>query len=377
MKIKRNLLIVISIVIFAVLLVTGAALASESARPKHIGKARAKEMALSHAGLTASDVRFTWIELERNAGRYEYEVEFLSDGWEYDYMVDASNGEVLFFERNEEKVYLDNTVSAVPKAQSSSADKAAASSSQAQSAVYIGETKAKQIALDHAKLKESDVNFVRVYLDKDDGRYEYEVEFYKGAVEYDYDIDAVTGVILSFDQDAEYHTPKPATSSSASQASSYIGEAKAKQIALKHANLKESDVTFVRVHLDKDDGRYEYEVEFYKDSVEYDYDIDAFTGEILSFDRDAEYHTPKTESYSSSSSSSKSSDYIGEAKAKQIALKHAGFSESETTRFKIEADYDDGRMEYEIEFHVGRIEYSYDIDAISGKILSYEAEKDD
>ena len=55
-----------------------------------------------------------------------------------------------------------------------------------------------------------------------------------------------------------------------------------KRQALEHAGLTEADVTFVHVKLDRDDGRLEYEVEFYKDNTEYDYDIDANTGEILS-----------------------------------------------------------------------------------------------
>ena len=77
-----------------------------------------------------------------------------------------------------------------------------------------------------------------------------------------------------------------------SQSGSYIGEAKAKSIALSHAGLSEDQVTFVRVKLDRDDGRWEYEVEFYKGGTEYDYEINATTGAILSYDYDAESYTP-------------------------------------------------------------------------------------
>ena len=51
--------------------------------------------------------------------------------------------------------------------------------------------------------------------------------------------------------------------------------------ALEDAGLSESDVNVVRCGLDYDDGRTEYEIEFYKDRTEYDYTLDAFTGEIL------------------------------------------------------------------------------------------------
>ena len=67
----------------------------------------------------------------------------------------------------------------------------------------IGEDKAKKIALDHAGLKEADVNHLFVELDFDDGVLRYEVDFHQGQYEYDYDIDAKTGKILSYDKDID------------------------------------------------------------------------------------------------------------------------------------------------------------------------------
>jgi uncharacterized membrane protein YkoI len=160
-----------------------------------------------------------------------------------------------------------------------------------------------------------------------------------------------------------------------------IGEARAKEIALNHAGLTEAEVVFVRVHLDYDDGRREYEVEFYSGAVEYDYDIDASTGEIRSYDRDAEYYAPAQGGAGSgnagSGSGAANSGDIGEERAKEIALSHAGYTADGVQWLKVERDYDDGRLEYEVEFHVGRIEYGYEIDAASGTVLHYEAEQDD
>ncbi len=65
-----------------------------------------------------------------------------------------------------------------------------------------------------------------------------------------------------------------------------IGEEKAKKIALDHAGLKEADVKHLFVELDYDDGVLRYEVDFRQDKYEYDYDIDAKTGKILSYDKD-------------------------------------------------------------------------------------------
>ncbi|MDR0380845.1 MAG: PepSY domain-containing protein, partial [Oscillospiraceae bacterium] len=150
------------------------------------------------------------------------------------------------------------------------------------------------------------------------------------------------------------HTPARAPAAPASPAD--IGEAKAKAIALAHAGLREADVVFVRVHLDYDDGRREYEVEFYSGNVEYDYDIDAASGEIRSFDLDAEYHAP-TQTAPPPAPANPAD--IGEAKAKEIALNHAGYTADGVRRLRAERDYDDGRFEYEVEFYVGNIEYSY------------------
>jgi len=68
--------------------------------------------------------------------------------------------------------------------------------------------------------------------------------------------------------------------------------------------------------------------------------------------------------------------YIGTSKAKAIALNHAGVNSSHIEDFEVELDYDDGRMIYEVEFEVNGREYEYDIDAITGEIISYDIEGD-
>ena len=68
----------------------------------------------------------------------------------------------------------------------------------------------------------------------------------------------------------------------------YIGEDKALEIALGDAGLTKDQVSNPFVHLDYDDdrGRDEYEVKFYQGTTEYDYDVDAVTGEITGKDID-------------------------------------------------------------------------------------------
>ena len=77
------------------------------------------------------------------------------------------------------------------------------------------------------------------------------------------------------------------------------------------------------------------------------------------------------------SPSAASGNYIGESAALSAALTHAGVSESQISRQKVELDRDDGRMIYEVEFHVDRMEYDYEIDATTGSVLKAESDWDD
>ena len=68
---------------------------------------------------------------------------------------------------------------------------------------------------------------------------------------------------------------------------------------------------------------------------------------------------------------------ITKEEAIDIALKDAGFTKDQVTRLRAEFDYDDGRPEYEVDFHQDRYEYDYEIHAETGKILSRDKDWDD
>ena len=70
--------------------------------------------------------------------------------------------------------------------------------------------------------------------------------------------------------------------------SKFIGEEKAKELALKKAEIGADGVKFDRVELDHDDGIWQYEVDFRHGDIEYDIDINAENGEILSFEKERE-----------------------------------------------------------------------------------------
>ena len=65
----------------------------------------------------------------------------------------------------------------------------------------ITEEQAKEIALNQAGLTSEEVVFELVKLEKDDGIWEYEVDFKKGKIEYDAEISATDGTIISWEVD--------------------------------------------------------------------------------------------------------------------------------------------------------------------------------
>ena len=147
----------------------------------------------------------------------------------------------------------------------------------------ITEAQAKQVALADAGLTEDQVTFVRSQVDYNDGVMEYEVEFYAGNTEFDYDIDAASGAIRSKDQDCEFYSPS-AGQTAGGQAVSGVTEEQALEIALNHAGVSKANASYVQVHKDYDDGMEQFDVKFYVGMTEYSYDIDANTGRIVDYD---------------------------------------------------------------------------------------------
>lgn len=247
---------------------------------------------------------------------------------------------------------------------------------------------ARDIALADAGL--TTATFERTEYDTDDGVPEYEIEFHADGWEYDYEIHAETGKILSSDKEKELTPPpsepaptedtsvKPTEPTPAeptqSAESKKLSAEEAENIALNHAGVKRSDARFDRTEFDKDDGVTEYEIEFHADGWEYDYEIHAETGDIRSSNKEKEHDrsTAVTEPVQSAESKRLTAE-----EAENIALNHAGVKRSDARFDRTEFDKDDGVPEYEIEFRVGRWEYSYEIHAENGKILSSEKELDD
>ena len=159
----------------------------------------------------------------------------------------------------------------------------------------------------------------------------------------------------------------------------------AKTIALNHANLVQEEVTFSKCELDKDFDNTNYDVEFHtEDRIEYDYEIDAYTGEILGYDWDGDdtlfsENTEETgtdaatNNDNANNSQNSSNTIITEADARKIALEQVPGATDEHIR-EFDRDYDDGKLKYEVEIFFEDKEYTFDIDARDGAILEREAE---
>lgn len=239
---------------------------------------------------------------------------------------------------------------------------------------YIGAEKAKNIALEAAGLPASEVLFTSTELDSRNGLNYYEVEFTAGGLEYEYDIDALTGAIIEADtpsspmetQPVAETTPAPSpaqTTETAAPAAQLTPE-EAKAAVLEHAGFTEDQVTFLKSKLDKEDGRQVYELEFYNtDSYrKYEYEIDAATGEIIRFEQCRDLYSPQLWS-----------SVVTPEEAKEIALAQVpGADASHMVEF--ETDQHDGSLRYEGKIIYNNTEYEFEIDGYSGAICEWDSE---
>ncbi len=243
---------------------------------------------------------------------------------------------------------------------------------------YISKEAATEIAFKYANVNAEDATGVKVEFDIDDNIFAYEIDFYVGTVEYEYSIDAHTGKILEYEKkDKSVSRPenKPENkpvSPSTQPSGKYIGEEAAKKAALSNAKVSASKVKYINARIEYDDGRPEhYEVKFAVGNVQYEYEIDLYSGKVLeaSVKDYGSHHTEKPQNEGTTASGIKN---IGEKAAKSAALSHAGLTESQVKLLKVEYDISGGIAVYEVEFIYNNYEYEYKINAATGAVLKYE-----
>ena len=206
-----------------------------------IDEQTAEDFAILHAGVESDNISEIYTRLEYKHGQYEYNIKFSIDDTDYKYKIRAQDGSVISKEMEYEDTENGENVSKAAdqfdqhiltdkeetdvtqaeqtdKINSETPDPAAADTpaepagttaqppsedtpAQKRTNNHISVDQAKQTALDHAGLSENEVKFSSAKLEKNDGKYEYDIEFYKENTEYEYEIDAVTGEIIESEID--------------------------------------------------------------------------------------------------------------------------------------------------------------------------------
>lgn len=145
----------------------------------------------------------------------------------------------------------------------------------------ISTEQAKEIALQHAGIQSNQANFIKVEQDTDDGIIEYKIEFLCDNKKFDYTINADSGKIIGHKHKMMHHAMQNQHQNAHHMA---MDTQKATDIALHHAQLTHNQVSRLNCHPEMEDGRNIYSVKFWKEYTEYEYEIDAQTGEILEFE---------------------------------------------------------------------------------------------
>lgn len=266
---KRFLMFTAAAMLAAALTGCGHSTHKSDTQMGYIGEDAARSMAATAAQVNLDDATFSQTELDEKNGTVYYDVEFTVDGTHYSYAIDAMTGTVIESSSKQAQGY----------------DPAKPDGTQTGTTGAVDEAKAKQIALEHAGVSEDDTSFMQVKAERDDGVSVFDVEFYVASTgtEYDYEIDASTGEIRSFDHDAEHYTAgQQSANTSSGQAKS---EDEIRAIALaKVPGATEKDI---RLELDRDDGKLRYEGKIIYEGMEYDFEIDAYSGAILEWEAES------------------------------------------------------------------------------------------
>lgn len=166
----------------------------------------------------------------------------------------------------------------------------------------IGADAAAEAALKHSKVNEKDADISSVLLVEQNGMMLYEVCFSTKDNQYEYLLDASTGRVESWRKAAVADavtepavaasgdlkptaSPEPTASPAPEKnATVLIGEDEAKKLAMGHANITEKDLSSISCKLELEGLNLVYDIEMKTKLMEYDYEVDAISGEVIGFD---------------------------------------------------------------------------------------------
>lgn len=220
----------------------------------------AVQVALKDAEISPDDAIIMSIELKWDYGNLMYWIEFYAADIQYEYGVTPYSLSVLGYN-------MEYKPAAYTK--DSFAD-------------VIGRDKAQALAFESAKVDPAAAVLIKVELDDENGAWQYEVEFSLGDQEYEYKLDAKTGVVLSNKQETNnrFNTERLMLETEPLPGGNVDGD-QALAIALKHAKVTEDQLTEYSVMYNDEKGAPQYDIEFKAGAMEYEYQIDTLKGMIL------------------------------------------------------------------------------------------------
>ncbi len=273
---------------------------------------------------------------------------------------------------------------------------------------YITVDEAKAIAMTHAGVTEGGYYGYEFSFDIEHGVAVYEIDFKTAETEYEYDINASTGEIVKNKQEYNDDTRKPPQFQNATTADTtvqapavttpdatvqtptattppavteYITVDEAKTTALTHAGVAEGDYYDYEFGFDTEHGVAVYEIDFKTLENEYEYDINAVTGEIVKEKKEYNDDRQEAEAILGQKNTDATTDvattYITSEDAKAIALSDAGVHENNIYDYELDFEVEHGVAVYEIEFESMNYEHEYDINAVTGEIIKSDKEPRD
>lgn len=256
------------------------------------------------------------------------------------------------------------------------------------SAADIGRDAALEAAFNDAGITEAQAARVQISEDTDDGRKTYDIRFDVDGTEYDYEVLASDGKILSADTEAlenstqtsapeetpsvqepaEATASEPQAADAASAQNDTAGQSgssdgtlsreTAVQTVLDQVPGATEDTLFLE--LERDDGRYKYEGTLIYGHTEYDFELDAETGSVLQWEEKSERNANATVALSREQAIQTVLDQVPGAVEDGLFL---------------ELERDDGKYKYEGTLIYQQVEYDFELDADTGSILEWTQER--
>lgn len=174
----------------------------------YIGADAAADAALEHSKVAEKNADFSSVLLKEQNGMMLYQVIFTAGDYRYEYYIDSTTGRVESWQKTDMTVPAEDTVAASamdePAAQAQTGADAgenstAADSKQTGATILLGEEEAKKLAMAHANISEKDLSDIQCKMELRGLNLIYEVEMKTQLMEYEYEVDAVTGDIVGFD----------------------------------------------------------------------------------------------------------------------------------------------------------------------------------